>query len=59
MTDKGVIYIIPVHHNKLFWRSSTHCRHKAVYSFTMGTACMVNKARPTKSVSQNNSLVAG
>ena len=61
MASKGDSYIIPVDHNKLFCRSRTHCRHNSQGSllFTMGTACVVDMAWSTKSIGQNNSLVAG
>jgi hypothetical protein len=45
---KGVRYIIPVDHNKLFCRSSTQCRHKAIYSLPWELdACMVDIAWST------------
>jgi hypothetical protein len=58
MSGKGVNYIIPVDHKKQCFADPALSPQGSLL-FTMGTACMVDMAWSTKSIGQNNSLVAG
>ena len=58
MAGKGFSYFIPADHSSCF-ADPERTGSLLLASFAMETACLVDMAWSTKSIGQNNSLVAG